>query len=215
MRSTQVQPPHVQYQPQPQSHQRRWRQRRKKKKDKVSFLTAFTITFLLSIVMIALIVSGVPFADKATLGLAFSLVIISFVAVAFGRPPAVPVAEEGIFFGTLEQEEFLGREVDKFTIEVAGRTLHVMDVEKYDENTGETIRRRIVFLYGSPDRPDILVPVKQDGRVIRQVLRGFKLSPREAAEKLLAGRDDPWLLIVEPTTPEEGKIEQVKSRELE
>ena len=164
--------------------------------------------------MIALIVSGVPFADKATLGLAFSLVIISFVAVVFGRPPAVPAAEEGIFFGTLEQEEFLGREISKSTIEVAGRTLHVMDVEKYDEDIGEIIRKRIVFLYGSPDRPDILVPVRQDGRVVRQVLRGFKLSPREAAEKLLAGRDDPWLLIVEPTTPEEGKIEQVK-RELQ
>jgi hypothetical protein len=136
------------------------------------------------------------------------------VSVVFGRPPTVPVVEGGIFFGTLEQEEFLGREVNKFTIEVANRTLHVIDVEKYDERKGETIRKRIVFLYGSPDRTDILVPIKQDGRVIRQVLRGFKLSPGEAAEKLLVGKDDPWLLILEPTEPEEKDINKVR-KELE
>jgi len=215
VRSTRVQPP------QPQQHQfQQLQQLRKKQKKKraekrrVSFLTAFTIIFLISVAIIIVFVSGVPNADKIILGLAFSLIIISFVSVVFGRPPTVPVVEGGIFFGTLEQEEFLGREVNKFTIEVANRTLHVIDVEKYDERKGETIRKRIVFLYGSPDRTDILVPIKQDGRVIRQVLRGFKLSPGEAAEKLLVGKDDPWLLILEPTEPEEKDINKVR-KELE
>ena len=168
-----------------------------KKKLKVDYRYGFLTVFILSVSAILILISGFTIADKIAMSIIVGIIVTSFIASMFGEKPEIVPMEEGVFFGTLDREEFLGRPVAADVVNVAGKNLYMMDFESYDEKTKSTVKKRVVFLYGSPDRTDLLVPIMQDGRVVRRVLRGFRLDVTEAAEKLLIGKSDPWLVHTE------------------
>lgn len=173
----------------------------KEKNLKINYKHAFLIIFAMCVSSLIALISGLPFSGNLAMAIIVGIIVMTFLASMFGEEVREYPMEEGVFIGTLEKEEFLGVPAGTSAVDIAGKKLYFMDFERYDKENKKVIRKRVVFLYGSPDRTDLLVPVMQDGMVVRRVLRGFRLTVSEAAKKLLIGRGDPWLVHLEGAQP--------------